>query len=223
MAMITYQCEGHGFGVVYDDARITHTDHQGDPRFVASWRYRIPTAIAGGVLFLPRGASAESVAFGRVPTLLLTTDDAPQPACDLSRWDWDEAMRVRTAPFRRRTGAEVVEARGMYWRGFPVLQLSAVPEPEDDADGVLCNYVPPTELFAEPIEVLGLMHTPEQTFSSLFVMPVAQVDDWGDEFQKLIDGFFLVPLEREGRARTGMTLVRSLRVYANGLRLTPRA
>ncbi len=109
-----------------------------------------------------------------------------------------------------------VEATAVYWRGFPVLQLSAVPVPDEEA--------PPTQLAAAPIEVLGTLSTPAQTFTSLLVMPLLDVEEWGERFQVLMDGFYLVPIEREGRVRTGHRFVRSLHVDARDVRedLTPR-
>ena len=103
-----------------------------------------------------------------------------------------------------------LEATAVYWRGFPVLQLSAVPVPDEEA--------PPTQLAAAPIEVLGALHTPAQTFTSLLVMPLTDVEEWGERFQALMDGFYLVPIEREGRVRTGHQFVRSLHVDARDLR-----
>jgi hypothetical protein len=216
MAIVTYTSERHGFGLVYEGARLTHVDQPGDPRMTAAWRSRIPTAIAGGVLFLPPEASPADVAAGRVPSQFITTDDAPLPARTLSTWDWDDATRLQSAPFLERTGVKVLEATAVFWRGFPVLQLSAVPAAEGDG--------PRKELPAAPIEVLGMLYTPQQTFSSLLVMPLSAVEEWGERFQELMDGFFLLPLGREGRMRIGHQFVRSLHVEAPGLHddLAPR-
>jgi hypothetical protein len=63
--------------------------------------------------------------------------------------------------------------------------------------------------------VLGMLLTPAQTFTSLLVMPLTDVEEWGERFQALMDGFYLVPIEREGRVRTAHQFVRSLHVDAH--------
>ena len=34
-------------------------------------------------------------------------------------------------------------------------------------------------------------------------MPVHDLDEWSATFQEIADGFFLLPIEREGKSRTG--------------------
>ena len=36
MAILTYTSAAHGFGVTYDDARLTHVDDPADPRLLAT-------------------------------------------------------------------------------------------------------------------------------------------------------------------------------------------
>jgi hypothetical protein len=210
MAIVTYTSEGHGFGVTYDDAWLTHVDDPTDPRLALAWQGHIPSTIAASVLFVPRTATAADVASGRVASQLITSDDLALPPRTLGEWEWESEMKRHSGPFLERTGMAALEATGVYWRGFPVLQLSAVPGPEEEA--------PTTELPAAPIEVLGMLLTPAQTFSSLMVMPLQDVEEWGERFQTLMDGFYLVPIEREGRVRTGHQFVRSLHVEARDLR-----
>ena len=217
MADVTYISAAHGFGVTYDDELLVHVDDPEDPRYAAAWSSRIPTTVAAGVLFLPRAASAEDVALGRAPSQFITTDDQPVPASALSGWDWDAVTFLRAAPFVECTGTTGLEATALYWRGFPVLQLAALPR-EDDEPAAGPGAPEPPVAGRAPVEVLGLLHTPAQTFASLLVMPMDDVGEWGDRFQALMDGFFLVPIEREGRARTGHRFVRSLHVEAGALR-----
>lgn len=210
MAIVTYTSTKHGFGVTYDDALLTHVDDPADPRLVAAWRAHLPADVAGSALFAPRTASVADIAAGRAPSQLITTDDRPTAARRLAAWDWDDETHLLASRFLDLTGMGSLEATGVYWRGFPVLQLSAVPVPDEEA--------PPTQLPAAPIEVLGMLLTPAQTFTSLLVMPFAAVEEWGDRFQALMDGFYLVPIEREGRVRTGHQPVRSLHVDARDMR-----
>jgi len=209
MAILTYTSERNGFGVTYDGAWITHVDDPADPRLSAAWAAHIPAPIAGSVLFLPRGAAATDVALGRAPSQLITTDHAPVAPKTLSTWDWDEVTRAHAGPFLERTGIAALEATAIYWRGFPVLQLSAIPSGDGDEASRACPA---------PIEVLGTLSTPAQTFSSLLTMPLEAVEEWGARFQVLMDGFYLVPIEREGRVRTGHQYVRSVHVQARDLR-----
>ena len=65
--------------------------------------------------------------------------------------------------------------------------------------------------------MLGMLYTPAQTFSSLLVVPRGMEDPWVQTFQEVMDGFFLMPIEREGYARTGHQHVRSLHVTAKDL------
>lgn len=210
MAIVTYTTTEHGFGVAYDDAWLTHVDDPADPRLAAAWRSHVPAAAAQSVLFLPPGATAADVAAGRTPSQLITTDDTPLPPRTLAAWDWDDEARRLSARFLDATGMGSAEATAVYWRGFPVLQLSAVPVPDEEA--------PPAQRPAAPIEVLGMLLTPAQTFTSLLVMPLTAVEEWGERFQTLMDGFYLVPIEREGRVRTGHQFVRSLHVDARDVR-----
>ncbi len=209
MANVTYITR-HGFGVTYDDALLTHVDDPADPRLQSAWRTHLPAVAAASVLFAPRDASAADIAGGLVPTQLVTTDDEPVEPRTLAAWDWDDEARRLGALFLERTGMPSLEATAVYWRGFPVLQLSAVPAPDEEA--------PPTQRPAAPIEVLGVLFTPVQTFTSLLVMPLTAVEEWGERFQALMDGFYLDPIEREGRVRTGHQLVRSLHVDARDVR-----
>ena len=207
MAILTYTSAAHGFGVTYDDALLTHVDDPADPRLLATWRSRIPTEISGKVLFTTRDASAADIAEGRAPSQFITTDDTPLPPRVLATWDWDEVTRRVVGPFFWETGVEALEATAVYWRGFPVLQLSAIAAAE-----VAFGQVPP------PIEVLGMLHTPAQTFASLLTMPMSAIEEWGASFQELMDGFYLLPMEREGRVRTAHQHVHTLHVEARDLR-----
>ena len=76
MAIVTYSNSGFGFGATYDDALLTHTDDAADLRLRATWGARIRAAVAAAVVFAPWDASAEDIARGRAPSLLLTTDAA---------------------------------------------------------------------------------------------------------------------------------------------------
>jgi hypothetical protein len=91
----------------------------------------------------------------------------------------------------------------VYWRGFPVLQLAMVAPPGGDP--------------AAPLQLLGMLYTPEQTLSSLLVIPRGEEHTWIPRLQEVMDGFFLLPIEREGRVRTGHQQVRSLRLTASDL------
>ena len=200
MAIVTYSALDFGFGVTYDDALITHTDDPADPRLRAAWTSRVPTRIATAVLFTTRGATAQGIAGGLAPSLLLTTDSLPLPPGLLGAWDWEDAGLPRGNAFLAATGAHAVEAAGLYWRGFPVLQFTTVPP--GDAD-------PPA-----PVECLSLLHTPAQTFAIELVVPVHDLDEWSAAFQEIADGFFLLPIEREGNMRTGHQHAWSLRMEA---------
>jgi hypothetical protein len=203
MAIVTYTSPGFGFGVTYDDLLIARTDDPADPRLRAAWSAHIPTKIAAGVLFTTREASIESIARGTAPSLLLTTDGRPQPPGLLATWDWDEVTRREAQAFMRRADAEEIETTAVYWRGFPVLQLALVTPSGLDPDA--------------PVRLLGMLYTPEQTFSSLLVIPRGEEDPWVERLQEVMDGFFLVPIEREGRVRTGHQQVRSLHLTASDL------
>ena len=200
MAIVTYSSLDYGFGVTYDDARITHTDDTADPRLRAAWSMRVPTRIAAAVLFATRDATIESVARGLSPSLLLTTDAFPLQPGVLGTWDWEQQALPRGRAFLAATGAYAVEAAGLYWRGFPVLQFTTVPPADAE---------PPA-----PVECLSLLHTPAQTFAIELVVPVHDLDEWSEPFQEIADGFFLLPIEREGIMRTGHQHAWSLRLEA---------
>lgn len=213
MTTVTYTSAAHGFGVTYDGAWLTHVDDPGDPRLAAAWTSRIPTAVAASVLFVAHGVSAADIARGRAPSQLITTDDTPVSPRRLGAWDWDEEARRAAAPFLEWAGAEAVEATAVYWRGYPVLQLSAVPALDSTLSHAgRSGVVPP------PVEILGLLHTPQQTFAALLTMPADRIEELGRRFQTLMDGFYLVPIEREGHVRTGHQPVRTWRVEARDLR-----
>jgi hypothetical protein len=198
VATRTYTNEPHGFGVTYDDARLTCVAEPGDPRLAAAWSSRIGNEIAAAVLFTVPGTTADEIAAGRALVVLITTDaDASGPQ-RLGGWDWD-AVTQREAPrFLATTGAACVDVAHVYWRGFPVLQLVARANPEVPAPRIL--------------EELGLLYTPKQTFSALVVWPTDDPDTWVPTAREVMDGFFLMPLEREGRVRTGHQHVRQLRI-----------
>jgi hypothetical protein len=200
MAIVTYSSLDYGFGVTYDDSRITHTDDTADPRLRAAWSVRVPTRIAAAVLFTTRDATIESVARGLSPSLLLTTDAFPLQPGMLGTWDWEQQALPRGRAFLAATGAYAVEAAGLYWRGFPVLQFTTVPPADAE---------PPA-----PVECLSLLHTPAQTFAIELVVPVHDLDEWSEPFQEIADGFFLLPIEREGIMRTGHQHAWSLRLEA---------
>lgn len=200
MAIVTYSNPDLGFGVTYDDASIIHTDDTADPRLRAAWSLRVPTQIAAAVLFTTRGATVESIARGLSPSLLLTTDAFPLQPGRLAQWDWEEEAEQRGRRFLEVTGARALEAAGLYWRGYPVLQLTTVPPADAD---------PPA-----PVECLSLLHTPPQTFAIELVVPVSDLDEWSEPFQEIADGFFLLPIEREGSMRTGHQHAWSARMEA---------
>ena len=198
MPMTTYTNEPHGFGFTYDDERFACVDDPSDPRLAAAWSSRIRNEIAASVLFTLAGCSADEVANGSAYSILVTTD-SPDPGLHrLGAWDWDDVMLTEAADFLEKTGGDYADAYHLYWRGFPILQLTARPGPE----------TPPPRI----LEEIGKLYTPQQTFSSLVVWPSENREELGPIARELWDGFFLVPLEREGRARTGHTLVRHLRV-----------
>ena len=203
MAIVTYSNAQLGFGVTYDEAELARTETTLDPRYAAAWVDRISTRVAGGVLFCPSTATAEKIGAGTAPSLLLTTDRSPLPPGVLGNWDWDEATGREAAPFMTLTGADEIETTAVYWRGFPVLQLAVVNPPE----------VRP----GMPLQMLGMLYTPAQTFASLLVVPRGLEDPWIQRFQDVMDGFFLMPIEREGYARTSHQHVRSLHLSLKDL------
>jgi hypothetical protein len=203
MAIVTYSNANLGFGVTYEDADLARAEGAGDTRFAAAWTDRLTTRVAGGVLFCPSTGTPEHIASGTVPSLLIATDRSPLSPGTLSRWDWDEVTGREAAPFMTLTGADEIETSAVYWRGFPVLQLAVVTAPEDRP--------------AMPVQMLGMLYTPAQTFASLLVVPRGVEDPWIHRFQEVMDGFFLMPIEREGTTRTGHQHVRSLRVSVQDL------
>jgi hypothetical protein len=203
MTMVTYANPSFGFGVTYDDELVTHSDDPADLRLRAAWSARIPTRIAAGVLFATRDATIESIARGLAPSLLLTTDRERLEPGVLGRWEWDEVTRREARAFMQRSGAEELEITAVYWRGFPVLQLAALEPPATDP--------------AAPLQLLGMLYTPKQTFSSLLVIPRGDEGPWVERLQEVMDGFFLLPIEREGRVRTGHQQVRSQRLTVGDL------
>jgi hypothetical protein len=203
MAIVTYSNAHLGFGVTYEDAELARAEGPLDPRYAAAWSDRFTIRVAGGVLFCPSTATAEKIGAGTAPSLLITTDKSPLSPGLLSDWDWDAVTGREAAPFMTLTGADEIETAAVYWRGFPVLQLAVV-EPPEDRPGV-------------PLQLLGTLYTPAQSFASLLVVPRGLQDPWMQRFQDVMDGFFLMPIEREGRARTGHQHVRSLRVSRKDL------
>jgi hypothetical protein len=203
MAIVTYTNPSFGFGVTYDAEPISRTDDPADLRVRAAWSARIPTKIAAGVLFTTRDASVEGIARGLAPSLLLTTDRERLEPGVLGRWEWDDVTRREARAFMQHSGAEKIETTAVYWRGFPVLQLAVLE--------------PPTADPATPLQLLGMLYTPEQTFSSLLVIPRGDEEPWVERLQDVMDGFFLLPIEREGRVRTGHQQVRSQRLTVGDL------
>jgi hypothetical protein len=200
MAIVTYSNPDFGFGVTYDDASLVHVHDSTDPRLRAAWSMRVPTQIAAAVLFAVRDTPTESIARGLAPSLLLTTDAFPLQPDRLGRWDWETEAEHRGRRFLEVTRASALEAAGLYWRGYPVLQLTTIPPADAE---------PPA-----PVECLSLLHTPQQTFAIELVVPVSDLDRWSEPFQEVADGFFLLPIEREGRMRTGHQHAWSARLQA---------
>jgi hypothetical protein len=203
MAIVTYSNASLGFGVTYDDAELARAEDPTDARLAAAWTDRLTTRVAGSVLFCPSTSTPERIGAGTVPSLLITTDRSPLSPGTLSRWDWDEATGREAAPFMTLTGADEIETSAVYWRGFPVLQVAVVSAPDERP--------------AMPVQMLGMLYTPAQTFASLLVVPRGMEDPWLQRFQDVMDGFFLMPIEREGYARTGHQHVRSLHLSAQDL------
>ena len=166
MAIVTYSNPDFGFGVTYDDTSIVHTHDTADPRLRAAWSLRVPTQVAAAVLFTTRDATIESIARGLAPSLLLTTDAFPLQPDRLGRWDWEIEAEYRGRRFLEVTRAPALEAVGLYWRAYPVLQLTTVPPADAD---------PPA-----PVECLSLLHTPQQTFAIELVVPVSDLDEWSE-------------------------------------------
>ena len=167
MAIVTYSNPPLGFGVTYDEGELTHAEGPGDARFAAAWTDRFTTRVVGGVVFCPAAATAEEISDGAAPSLLITTDRSPLAPGVLARWDWDEVTRREAAPFMTLTGADAIETSAVYWRGFPVLQLAVV--------------APPDGAPSMPVQLLGTLYTPAQTFSSLLVVPRGLEDPVGPD------------------------------------------
>ena len=199
MTIITYANEPHGFGLTYDDARLACIDDPSDPRLSAAWSHRIGHKIAASVLLTAPGSTADEIAAGSTLSVLITTDSPASGSHPPGIWDWDEVTTQEAPRFLEDTNAAYVDAYHLHWRGFPILQLTARPRPESPAPRIL--------------EELGLLYTPQQTFTSLVVWPSEDTQELGPTVRELWDGFFLVPLEREGRVRTGHKLVNRFRVY----------
>ena len=183
MSVMTYTNEPHGFGLTYDDARLVCIDDPSDPRLAAARSQRIGHEIAAGSAF----------------PVLITTDSPALGSHPPGIWDWDEVTTQEAPRFLEETNAAYVDAYHLHWRGFPILQLTARPRPAYPAPRIL--------------EELGVLYTPQQTFTSLVVWPSEGTQELGPTARELWDGFFLVPLEREGRSRTGHKLVNRFRVY----------
>jgi hypothetical protein len=198
MAITTYSGEPHGFGLTYDDARLDCVDDSGDPRLAAAWWSRITNPVAAAVLFTTPGAAAAEIAAGSALSVLFTTDDLAADPRGLGDWDWDAATERESLRYLEQTGAPGLCVDHFYWRGFPIVQLVARPLPEAGA-----RY---------RREQLGMLYTPQRTFMTHMVMPEEGLDECQPRAQELMDGFFLLPLEREGVQRTGHKHVRRLGV-----------
>jgi hypothetical protein len=198
MAINTYANEAHGFGFTYDNARFTCVDDPSDPRRAAAWSSRIDNEVAASVLFTLAGCTAEEVAAGTAYSMLVTTDSVAPGTQLLGGWDWDEVMLDAAESFLEKTNASYVNAYQLYWRGFPIVQFTARPGPETPSPHLL--------------EEIGMLYTPQQTFTSLVVWPTDDREDLAPLARELWDGFFLVPLEREGRVRTGHKLVKRFEI-----------
>jgi len=204
MAITTYSSEAHGFGLTYDDARLDCVDDSGDPRLGAAWWSRISNPVAAAVLFTMPGAAPDEIAAGSALSVLFTTDDLAADPRGLGDWDWDAATERESLRFLEQTGAPGLSVDHMYWRGFPMMQLVARPLPE--------AHVP------YKLEELGMLYTPRRTFMTHLVMPEEGLDECQLRVQELMVGFSLLPLEREGAARTGHKHVRRLGVAPTAAR-----
>lgn len=197
MTTITYVNEPHGFGVIYDDARLTCIEDPGNSCLAAALS-RIDNESAASVLFTVSGCTAEEIATGITLSVLITVDETGAGSPGLGAWDWEAVTQREASRFFDRTGAAWLDVDQAYWRGFPVLQLVTTPSP---------NAPPPRSQ-----EILGTLFTPEQTFTTHLVMPWDDYETWLPQGQEVMDGFFLVPLEREGRLRTGHQHATRLRI-----------
>ena len=198
MTITTYINEPHGFGLTYDDARLACVDDPDDPRLAAAWWSRITNEVAAAVLFTMPGATAEEIAAGSALSVLFTTDDLAADPRELGDWDWDAATERESLRYLEQTGAPGLCVDHVYWRGFPIVQLVARPLPEAGA------------LYR--LEQLGMLYTPQRTFMTHMVMPEESLDECLSRVRELMDGFFLLPLEREGTRRIGHKHVRRLGV-----------
>jgi hypothetical protein len=150
------------------------------------------------VLFTLPGCTAEEIAVGAAYSMLVTTDGVTPGPELLGGWDWDDVMLDAAESFLEETSAAYLDAYQIYWRGFPIVQFPARPGPE----------IPPPHI----LEEIGMLYTPQQTFSSLVVWPTDDCSELGPKARELWDGFFLMPLEREGKVRTGHKLVKHLEI-----------
>jgi hypothetical protein len=189
MTLITYANEPHGFGFIYDDSRFACVDDPDDPRRAAAWSSRIGNEIAASVLLTLAGSTAADIAAGAAYSILVTTDSIASSTHQLGGWNWDEVRADAAVDFLLETGAAYADVYQMHWRGFPILQLTARPGPEVSSPHVL--------------EEIGMLYTPLQTFTSLVVWPTDDREALRSTAREIWDGFFLLPLEREGRVRTG--------------------
>ena len=203
MTINTYANEAHGFGFTYDSARFACVADPGDPRRAAAWSSRISNEIAASVLFTLAGSTAEEVAEGTAYSMLVTTDSVAPGTELLGGWDFDEVTLEAAESFLEKTSAAYVNAYQAYWRGFPMVQFTARPGPETPSPHLL--------------EEIGMLYTPRQTFTSLVVWPTDDREALAPVARELWDGFFLVPLEREGRVRTGHKLVRRLEISRSAM------
>jgi hypothetical protein len=87
--------------------------------------------------------------------VLITTDRAVADPHLLGGWDWDAATLQHAPRFLEETQAAYLDAYHLSWRGFPLLQLTARPNFDAPAPRIM--------------EELGMLYTPQRTFSSLVV------------------------------------------------------
>jgi len=137
MAITTYTNEPYGFGLTYDDARLSCIDDPSDSRLAATWSHRIGNEIAASVLFTLPGCTADEIAAGSAFSVLITTDSATSGPHPLGSWDWDAVTLLEAPRFLGDTNAAYLDAYHMHWRGFPILQLTARPSPEAPAPRIL--------------------------------------------------------------------------------------
>jgi hypothetical protein len=197
VAITSYINELHGFGVHYYDERLVCVDDPADPRLAAAWSSHSGGKIAASVLLTLHGPTAEEIAAGSTTSVLITTDGTASDPQRLGDWDWESETLEVAPPFMDDSKATCVDVSHLYWRGFPVLQLAAEPNPGSPAPRTL--------------KELGLLYTPQQTLSTLVAWPTDDPEAMPTA-GGLWEGFFLLPSEREGRVRTGLRLVQQLRI-----------